>query len=267
MKTKIICTVIGLAMAMFGFSSSATIFTTGNVFGSPMTITYTEGNSTQQSIYGSGGNFGGTRGATLGGSSLAYVYCIDLFDDINLNTSYMATFTSDGTVSESPAHAFGNANIDGLINNAASIAWLIDTQASLAINGSLQSGLQAAIWTEIYGPMGRTGPNSWNIVGMTASIHNAMTADLAYLALADDFINAHSVALINSVYWIDPTNGALQYQQQVGANQISLSSMPLNPLSITDLGSFLIPEPAFITLLGIGIIGLLVSRYKKNEAR
>jgi hypothetical protein len=58
MKTKIIIPAIGLAMAMFGATASATNFTMGNTYGSPMNITYSEGNTSMQSVYGAGGNFG-----------------------------------------------------------------------------------------------------------------------------------------------------------------------------------------------------------------
>lgn len=267
MKTKIIIPAIGLAMAMFGATASATIFTMGNTHGSPMNITYSEGNTSMQSVYGAGGNFGATTGqATLDSVSLAYVYCIDLFDDINLNTSYTATVTFNGTVAETPAHAIGNADANGLINNAAAIAWLINSHASLATNGDLQSGLQAAIWTEIYGTMGGSGPNSWNIVGISSSIQAAMTADLAGLASASDFINTHSTGLISSVYWIDPTNGTTQYQQEVGANPIDLGSIAPNQFQITSQSSSAIPEPTSIALLGIGIIGFAASHNKKNQA-
>lgn len=237
MKTKLIIPVIGLVMAMFGATALAANFTMGNSYGTPMNITYSKGNAPMQSIYGAGGNFGATGHATLDNVSLAYVYCIDLFDNINLNTSYSATVTSNGTVAETPAHAIGNTDANGLINNAAAIAWLIDSLASSAVTGDQQSGLQVAIWTEIYGAMGGSGPNSWNIVGISSSIQAAMTADLAALASASDFINSHSTGLISSVYWIDPTNGTTQYQQQVGANPINLASIAPNPVQISSQSS------------------------------
>ena len=262
MKTKTIIQVVGLAISLFGNSQSKANFIMGNTYGSAMTITYTKGNAAMQTINGAGGNFGGIGQASLDGKSLAYVYCIDLFDDISLGASYSATVTTNGTVAQTTAHALGNANINGLINNAAAIAWLIDTQASLAINGNLQSGLQAAIWTELYGPMGGSAPNSWNIVGMALPIQQAMTADLAYLALASNFVNTHSNALINSVYWIDPTNGSTQYQQQVGANAVNLSLLAINQLSTLRLGTSAIPEPEAIIMIALGIIGFVVSRCK-----
>jgi len=262
MKTKTIIQVIGLAIALFGTTMAKANFTMGNTYGSAMTITYTEGNAAMQTINGAGGNFGGIGQASLDGKSLSYVYCIDLFDDIRLNTSYSATVTTNGTVAQTTAHALGNANSNGLINNAAAIAWLVDTQASLAINGNLQSGLQAAIWTELYGPMGGSGPNSWNILGIALPIYQAMTADLAYLALATDFINTHSTALVNSVYWIDPVNGSTQYQQQVGANAVNLSLLAINQLSTLRLGTGAIPEPEAILMIAFGIIGFGVSRFK-----
>jgi len=262
MKIKLISSVIGLAIALFGNTMAKANFTMGNTYGTPMTITYTEGNNAIHTINGAGGNFGGIGQATLNGTSLAYVYCIDLFDDISLNTSYNASVTNNGSVAQTTAHAIGNANSNGFINNAAAIAWLIDSQAGLAISGNLQSGLQAAIWTELYGPMGGSGPNSWNIVGMALPIQQAMLSDLAYLALASDFINTHSNALINSVYWIDPSNGTTQYQQQVGANAVNLSSMPSNQLSTLGFGSRAIAEPEVFLLLSIGLIGFVLYRYK-----
>ena len=264
MKTKIILPFIGIAMAIFGCGASANVFTMGSAYGSSMNITYTLGNNAMHSFYGAGGNFGGIGQAKLDGLSLAYVYCIDLFDDISLNTSYSASNTTNGTVAETTAHAIGNTNSNGLINNAAAIAWLIDSQASLATNGNLQSGLQLAIWTQLYGPMGGTGPNSWNVVNMSTTIKAAMNADLSYLALASGFINTHSKALISSVYWIDPSNGKIQYQQLVGANPINVNSLPINQLSESASRGLAIPEPEVLTLVGIGVIGFLLTRLKKK---
>ena len=265
MKTKIILFVMGLALAVFGCAASANVFTMGRTYGSPMSITYTLGNKAMQSVYGSGGNFGGVGGATLDGFSLAYVYCIDLFDHINLNTVYTASVTTNGTVAQTTAYALGNADANGLINNAAAIAWLIDTQASLATNRNLQSGLQAAIWTQLYGPMGGSGPNSWNITGMSTAIQKAMADNLDYLALASGFINTHSTGLINSVSWINPSNGKVQYQQLVAGNPVNLSSIPINQLSASPFGGFAIPEPEFLVLLGIGIIGFVIARFIKKD--
>jgi hypothetical protein len=263
MKTKIIMPLIGIAMAIFGCGASANMFTMGSAYGSPMNITFTLGTNAMQSFYGAGGNFGGIGQANLDGLSLAYVYCIDLFDDIGLNTSYSASFTINGTVSET-THAVGNADSNGLINNAAAIAWLIDSQASLATNRSLQSGLQLAIWTQLYGPMGGTGPNSWNVVNMSTTVQVAMNTNLSYLALASDFINTHSTALISSVYWIDPSNGILQYQQLVAANPINVNLLPINQLYVSALRVLAIPEPEYLTLIGIGVIGFVIMRLKKK---
>ena len=97
MKTKTIIQVIGLAIALFGTTMAKANFTMGNTYGSAMTITYTEGNAAMQTINGAGGNFGGIGQASLDGKSLSYVYCIDLFDDIRLNTSYSTTVTTNET--------------------------------------------------------------------------------------------------------------------------------------------------------------------------
>jgi hypothetical protein len=264
MKTKIIMPLIGIAMAIFGCGASANMFTMGSAYGSPMNITFTLGTNAMQSFYGAGGNFGGIGQANLDGLSLAYVYCIDLFDDIGLNTSYSASFTTNGTVAETTAHPLGNADSNGLINNAAAIAWLIDSQASLATNRSLQSGLQLAIWIQLYGPMGGTGPNSWNVVNMSTTVQAAMNTNLSYLALASDFINTHSTALISSVYWIDPSNGILQYQQLVAANPINVNLLPINQLYVSALRVLAIPEPEYLTLIGIGVIGFVIMRLKKK---
>lgn len=141
---------------------------------------------------------------------------------------------------------------------------MVDSQASLATNGTLQSGLQLAIWTQLYGPMGGTGPNSWNVVNMSTTVQAAMNTNLSYLALASEFINTHSTALISSVYWIDPSNGKLQYQQLVAANPININSLPINQLYVSALRVLAIPEPEYLTLIGIGVIGFVIMRLKKK---
>jgi hypothetical protein len=112
--------------------------------------------------------------------------------------------------------------------------------------------------------MGGTGANSWNVVNMSTTIQAAMNTDLSYLALASGFINTHSTALISSVYWIDPSNGIFQYQQLVAANPININSLPINQLSGSALRGLAIPEPEYLTLIGIGVIGFVITRLKKK---
>jgi hypothetical protein len=87
---------------------------------------------------------GGSIGPSyLNGYLLPYVYCVQLDVSIGVPNTYNATVTHDGTV----YYSTGNA----VVNNAAQIAWLLDTYAGSATTSDQQGALQASIWTEIYG--------------------------------------------------------------------------------------------------------------------
>lgn len=79
--------------------------------------------------------------STLNGTALPWMYCVDLDHYINLNTTYPNTLVRhDGVVN------------GAAVNNAANVAWLLDTYASQAAgNNTKEAALQGLIWKAIYG--------------------------------------------------------------------------------------------------------------------
>ena len=77
----------------------------------------------------------------LNGTSLPWLYCVDLDHYISLNTTYSyALVRNDGEVNGS------------VVKNAANVAWLLDNYASLAAgNNTKEAALQGLIWEAIYG--------------------------------------------------------------------------------------------------------------------
>ena len=88
---------------------------------------------------GAGGNFTGADGS-IGGKTvpLSLVFCIDLLDDIGLNSTYAATYDRAAIVK------------GAAVTNAGRIAWLLLNEGPSAITTADNAGLQAAIWTEEY---------------------------------------------------------------------------------------------------------------------
>jgi hypothetical protein len=84
---------------------------------------------------------GSIQNSSLNGNVLAFVYCVDLFDDINVSGDYdQTTFDTYGYVNGNP------------VNNAGEISWLLDHDAVAAeTSANAQVALQAAIWHVMYG--------------------------------------------------------------------------------------------------------------------
>ena len=140
---------------------------------------------------GAGGNFAGSTGV-IGGAPVSFlqVFCVDLADNIYLNTTYTATYTTNGTVK-------GSA-----VNNAGKIAWLVDNRAPLDTTTAQNEGLQAAIWSVEYSTFSLASGNDPAVIA-------SFNADLAALG--------SNTAPVSSVDWITPTNGNGSFAQaQVG---------------------------------------------------
>ncbi len=92
---------------------------------------------------------GGSVGpSSLNGTSLPWVYCVDLYDNISVPGTYNATVTHDASMTGLTNDGLGLTG--GVVNNAAQVAYLLQTYAAGATTADQQAALQAAIWYEIY---------------------------------------------------------------------------------------------------------------------
>src|SRR5271157_4314717 len=138
-------------------------------------------------LYGTYG-VGIFTGGKLGGTSLPWIYCVDIPDDVGVPGNYPDnTFNNNGTIAGSSANftahgITGNPSPAGTqegVTGAINVAWLLHTYAAGATTYDLQVGLQGAIWNQIYGVTltGCTNGNSSNCV----SDYNTDLAALAAL--------------------------------------------------------------------------------------
>jgi hypothetical protein len=194
-----------LTLAAHADSFTTGSYESGNSTSASMNFTY-NGNA----MSGAGGNLAGSTGVVNGvATSFPEVFCVDLNDEISLNTTYAATYTRTGVVNGST------------VNNAGAIAWLIDNLSSSATTTAQNEGLQAAIWETEYGSAFVLASNT------SSSILSAYNADLTALG--------SKTAAVNSVVWMSPTNSNGSYAQgQVAVDP--LSPVP-EPGTLTLLGT------------------------------
>jgi hypothetical protein len=100
-------------------------------------------NITNTNVYG-----GSIVPASLDGTPLPFLYCVDLLHDIYIPNTYSASVTFDGKVH--------NQIVGGSLVTAGKVAWLLDQYATSAAASAAASdwtptaALQAAIWEVIY---------------------------------------------------------------------------------------------------------------------
>lgn len=201
--SKLSLVTLAASIVFTAASAHADTFTTGAFFSGNQTntgssagfLTFNYDGSTEQ---GAAGNFTGSTGVVNGTpTSFADVFCVDLNDDIDLNTEYTATYSTSGTVNGSK------------VQNAGSIAWLLTNLAPEATTTAANMGLQAAIWKTEYG-------SAFNLI----SSDNSSAVDLAY---ANDLTALGSnTEAVNSVLWVSPSSGRRDAQGQV--------ALPFSPI-------------------------------------
>lgn len=95
--------------------------------------------------YGGGGPIGPS---SLGGAALAFVYCIDIPDEVGVGTTYTAnTVTTNGTAvygSKDLGNTWSNGTNLVNVPNAAQLAFLLTNYASTATTTLQQDALQSA---------------------------------------------------------------------------------------------------------------------------
>jgi hypothetical protein len=134
---------------------------------------------------------GSMKPSTLNGVALAFVYCVDLFDDVGVPADYPSTIvTHNGVVN-------GSA-----VNNAGEIAWLLDAfGVSAQGNTNAEEALQVAIWHVEYG--------SNYHADSTQSYNSYYVSDLAALG--------NKTASVANLDWLTPGGTGTREQGLVAA--------------------------------------------------
>jgi len=188
--------------------------------------------------------------STLNGVALPYVYCIDIPDNVYVPVDYKhSKVTNNGTAIVGSGNPQYNGGGLALTPNAGYIASLLSQYALAANIGTpaqttiLQDGLQAAIWSEIYGLS--TSPSSGFYVAPGTAVYIQMEKDLGTASNATN--------LISSFYWLSPGDGGSTiYQALVTAN--------VGGATLTA------PEPSTFAIAGLGAMAFVAYGLRRREA-
>ncbi|MBU1565220.1 MAG: PEP-CTERM sorting domain-containing protein [Proteobacteria bacterium] len=141
---------------------------------------------------------GSVSNSTLDGVNLAYLYCVDLFTDVYVNSQY------NNTVVDRAGKIDGQA-----VSNAGKVAWLLHNYG-IGGQGDQAVALQAAIWTVVEGDdvyRLDTVKSSSNVT----NLYNTMLSTLS--------TNTYNVS---DFYWISPgkTDSGTRYQGLVAPGPV-----------------------------------------------
>ncbi len=174
--------------------------------------------------------------STLGGVSLEYVYCVDLYRVVYVPVTYPDTaVTNNGVI-------YGNS---APVNNAAQIAWLLSTYGVWANNqgSEAQAALQAAIWHEEYN--GNVSLNQKYAPSAQYSYYSTYLTSLG-----------SNTGNVGNFLWMTPTDSSgIEYQAQVGVED-GIGTYGSSGGSVT-------PIPSSVFLLGFGLASLIVIKIKR----
>jgi len=142
---------------------------------------------------------GSVSGSYLDKKPLDYLYCVDLFTNVYVSSSYdYTTFNRSGVI-------HGN-----IINNVGQVAWLLD-HYGIGGQGDQANALQAAIWTVI------NGYNTYHL----DTIHSSETVTKLYNTMISG--SANQAGIISNYLWINPGSDAAgnsKYQGLVTASPV-----------------------------------------------
>ncbi len=179
----------------------------------------------------SGNESGGSiDGSILNGTPLAYVYCLGLYQNVTAGQTYgSTTVTNDGTL----VTTNNGTNITS-VNNATPIAWLLYNYGQSG-QGTNQSALQAAIWTEEFGP-------TVYVPATAGALYTQYSYYLTQLASATSTSVGGLPNYVSDFQWMTP-NGDSGIQALIAPN--------------SSLGVSSTPIPGVAWLFGPGLAGLL----------